>query len=126
MPFIHITSLPLEEPVNMPSLLENISLSFAQLLGLDVKFVTATWNFLPAGHYATGGQAAHFQSPTSHPLLVSLVVPGFYRNEQVAKALQATAAAIAENTQIPKTNLFIQAQVAKSGCVYDNGALVTW
>ncbi|HMU66807.1 MAG TPA: hypothetical protein PKE57_06670, partial [Cellvibrionaceae bacterium] len=61
-----------------------------------------------------------------HPLLVNLVVPGFYRNEQVAKALQATASAIHEVTQIPKTNLFIQAQVAKSGFVFDNGTVVSW
>lgn len=126
MPFIHITSLPLEQPVNMPTLLEKISLEFAQILGLDVKYVTATWNFLPAGHYATGGKALHFQSQNSHPILVDLVVPGFYRSEQVGKALQATATAISTHTNIPKTNLFIQANVAKSGCVFDNGSLVTW
>jgi phenylpyruvate tautomerase PptA (4-oxalocrotonate tautomerase family) len=126
MPFIHITSLPPQEPVNMPAVLENISQSFSKYLGLEVKFVTATWNFLPPGHYATGGQAAQFQPLNSHPLLVNLVVPGFYRNEQVAKALQATASAIHEVTQIPKTNLFIQAQVAKSGFVFDNGAVVSW
>ena len=45
MPFIHITSLPPQEAVNMPAVLENISHSFSKFLGLDVKFVTATWNF---------------------------------------------------------------------------------
>lgn len=126
MPFIHITSLPLETPPNVPVLLEKISAEFAQILGLEVKYVTATWNFLPAGHYATGGKSLEFQSQHTHPLLVDLVVPGFYRTEQVAKALQATATAISVHTNIPKTNLFIQAKVAKSGCVFDNGNLVSW
>ncbi len=126
MPFIHITSLPPATDTPVPELLTQISHSFAKLLGLEVKFVTATWNLLQPGHYATGGQVADVQTSHSHPILVTLVVPGFYRSEQVAKALQAAAAAIAEHAQVPKTNIFAQAQVAKSGCVFDNGQLVTW
>ena len=126
MPFIHITSLPLEKPVAVPPLLEKISEEFAQILGLDVKYVTATWTFLAAGHCASGGKALHFQSHTSHPLLVSLVVPGFYRGEQISKALHAAASAISLHADIAKTNIFIQAEVAKSGCVFDNGTVMTW
>lgn len=126
MPFIHIQSLPLETPTPVPALLENISEEFAQILGLDVKYVSATWQFLDAGHYASSGKAQHFQLKHTPPLLARLVVPGFYRNEQISKALQAAAAAIHIHTGILKTNIFIQTDVAKSGCVYDNGQVVTW
>lgn len=70
MPFIHVKSLPFDEPRDMRTVVEGLTRDFAKSTGMKLEYVTATWEFLPEGNYAVAGSAALHQPKASHPVLV--------------------------------------------------------
>ena len=58
MPFIHVKSLPFDEPRNVRAVLEGLTRDFAESTGIEPEHVTATWELLPEGYYAVAGDAA--------------------------------------------------------------------
>jgi hypothetical protein len=126
MPFIHIRSLPLDSGLDMGAAVEGITIDFAQGTGIELEHVTATWSFLPGGHYAIAGKAALRQPASSHPVLVDLLAPDFNDAAQIEKMLRVVAESISKRTKVAKGNIFIHHQEARSGSVFDNGTVVRW
>jgi hypothetical protein len=93
---------------------------------VGVEDVSATWEVLPAGRYAQGGQTLDRQPEASHPILVDLLAPGSNSDEAVERMLVTVAASISARTGVPQTNIFITYREARSGRVYDGGSIVRW
>ncbi len=126
MPFIHIKSLPFVPSFNVASVLEGLTKDFAKGIGVGVEHVTATWEFLPAGHYAVGGTAANNQPESSHPVLVDLLSPDFNAPEKIEKMLRVVASSLSERVKIPISTIFINHRQAHSGMVFDAGEIARW
>ena len=126
MPFIHIASLPFDPTLQVSAVLEDLTLDFARGTGVAIEHVTATWVFLPPGHYAVAGKAASTQPETSHPLLVDLLSPDFNPPPQIEKMLRVVASSLAKRARVPIGNIFINHRVAHSGAVFDGGDIVRW
>jgi phenylpyruvate tautomerase PptA (4-oxalocrotonate tautomerase family) len=126
MPFIHIKSLPFDRSFNVTSVLEGLSKDFAKGTGLGLQYVTATWEFFPAGHYAVAGKAESHQPENSHPVLVDLLSPDFNSPEKVEKMLHIVASSISKRAKLPISNIFINHRQAHSGMVFDAGEVGRW
>ncbi len=126
MPFIHVKSLPFEQSLDIAAVLEGLSRDFAEGTSTGIEHVTATWEFLPAGHYAVAGKAESCQPRNSHPVLVDLLSPDFNSPQKIERMLQVVAASIAKRTKIPIDNIFINHRSAHSGMVFDAGEIVRW
>ena len=126
MPFIHVKSLPFDEPRDVRAVLEALTRDFAESTGIKLKHVTATWEFLTEGHYAVAGSAAHYQPKASHPVLVELVAPDFNSPEDVEKMLEILASSISKRARVEMDNIFISYRDVGSGMVFDRGEVVRW
>jgi hypothetical protein len=126
MPFIHIKSLPFDRPLNVTSVLEGLAKDFAKGTRIALEHVTATWEFLPAGHYVVAGRAESHQPESSHPVLVDLLSPDFNSPEKVEKMLQVVASSISKRAKVPINNIFINHRRAQSGMVFDSGEVARW
>jgi hypothetical protein len=126
MPFIHIKSLPFDRVLNVTSVLEGLAKDFAKETGVGLEHVTATWEFLPAGHYVVAGNAEAHQPENSHPVLVDLLSPDFNRPEKIGKMLHVVASSISKRAKIPISNIFINHRQAHSGMVFDAGEIGRW
>lgn len=126
MPFIHIRSLPFEEPLDVAAVIEGLTEDFANSTGIALKHVTATWEFLPACHYAAGGKAVMYQPQDSHPVLVDLLSPDFNSPKEVETMLAAVAASISKRAKLPMRNIFISHRQAHAGTIFDAGEIVQW
>ena len=125
MPFIHIKSLPFEQQLDVPRILQDIAQDFAAGTGIDVQHVHTTWQFYQPGHYAKGTATHEFQSP-HHPLIVDLLAPDFNDAQKIALMLEVTAASLAKRAGFPKNSVFINHRQAHSGMVFDDGEVVRW
>ncbi len=126
MPFIHVKSLPFDEPRDVRTVLEGLTRDFAEATGIDVEHVTATWEFFPEGNYAIAGVAALYQPQASHPVLVELVTPDFNSPEDVENMLKAVALSISKRAKVQMDNVFISYRGVGSGTVFDKGEVVRW
>ena len=126
MPFIHIRSLPFEDPVDIPAVIERVSIDFASDTGIRLDYVTTTWEYFDKGHYAVAGKAATTQRPDSPPVLVDLLVPEVNSDQTVEKMLSAVAGSISEQAGVRRNNIFINVRRAQSGMVFDAGEVVRW
>lgn len=126
MPFIHVKSLPFDRTFNVASVLEGLTKDFAKGASIGLEHVTATWEFLPARHYAVGGKTATHQPENSHPVLVDLLSPDFNPPEKIEKMLEVIASSISKHAKIPINNIFINHRQAHSGMVFDVGEIARW
>ena len=126
MPFIHVKSLPFDRTLNVASVLETLTKDFAKGTSIGLEHVTATWEFLPAGHYAVAGKTVSHQPASSHPVLVDLLSPDFNPPEKIEKMLQVIASSISNQIKIPINNIFINHRQARSGMVFDAGEIARW
>ena len=126
MPFIHIRSLPPAVRFDVARAVRGVSSAFARETGIDEQHVTVTWDMLAPHHYASGGATATAQPATSHPVLVELLAPDFHRSEQIESMLTALASAVAHEAGVAPDNVFASFRAARSGEVFDDGAIVRW
>ena len=126
MPFIHVKSLPFNEPCDVGAVLEGLTRDFAESTGINLEHVTATWEFLPEGHYAVAGSAALHQPQATHPVLVELVAPDFNSSEDVEIMLETVALSISKRAKVQKDNIFISYRDVGSGTAFDRGEIVRW
>ena len=126
MPFIHVKSLPFDRLFDASAALAGITRDFAKETGIALEHVTATWEFLAPGHYASAGNAASRQPRGSHPVLVELLAPDFNSEAKVEKMLAAVASSISKRARVPVTNIFVNFRPARSGMVFDAGDIVRW
>ena len=126
MPLIHIRALPGQIEQNIPAAIGAISYDISQATSINHEHISITWTTIKPDHYAVAGVTASSQPDNSHPLLAELLLPEFHADEEVARIVAAVAASIATHTPIQLTNIFIHAQRAYSGQVFDNGELVSF
>ena len=101
-----------------------LGLDIAGANDIELKHVTATWEFLRPGHYVVAGVRAAEQPSRSHPILVDLLAPAANSSEKVEKMLTTLASSISSLTGVPIENVFINYREAKSGMVFDAGSVV--
>ncbi|MCG6939006.1 MAG: hypothetical protein LJE83_12655 [Gammaproteobacteria bacterium] len=126
MPFIHIKSLPFEEPVDVPGIIKNIAADFSDRTGIQLNHIHTTWEFYQPGYYAKGNKAAGHQPGKNYPLIVDLLTPDFNDSATIALMLETIADSIARRAKFPKNNIFINHRQAHSGMVFDDGEIVHW
>jgi len=126
MPFIHIKSLPFEEPVDVTGIIRNIVLDFSASTGVETGHIHTTWEFYRPGHYAKGDQAAEYQPKNNYPIIVDLLTPDFNEAKVIALMLETIAGSISRRADFPKNNIFINHRQAHSGMVFDDGNIVHW
>lgn len=126
MPFIHIKSLPFEDPVDIAGILKNIATDFSTSTGVELRHIHTTWEYYRPGHYAKGDQAAGYQPENNYPLIVDLLTPDFNDANVITLMLETIADSISRRATFPKNNIFINHRQAHSGMVFDDGAIVHW
>lgn len=126
MPFIHIKSLPFEEPKSISVILCRINLDFANRLDVPLEQVHSTWEYFQPGHFAKGDLAPKCQPDSFHSVLVDLLTPDFNATLTCEMMLQVIAASLAKHAKIPIGKIFINHRQARSGMVFDDGKLVRW
>jgi hypothetical protein len=99
---------------------------FARSTEIPIKHVSAAWQLLPCGHYAYAGQSAQYQPLNSHPVLVEIMLPDLYALDRVERIIYATVDAVYSVSGMPKTNIFVQVNRARSGAVFDEGRIIHW
>lgn len=125
MPFIHIQSLPLSPPIDMPATLTGICNDFADRNGVPLTHVHATWRFFAPGHFAKGEDAPDVQTPPLS-VLVDLLTPDFNDEKTSERMLTTLAASLSVRAGIPREKIFIHHRHAASGSVFDDGEVVRW
>lgn len=125
MPIIRITSLPFEHQ-DTSLWPQAVCEAFSNATEIPLQHVSVTWQLLPCGHYAHAGQNAFYQPTHSHPLIVEILLPDFYALDRVEKIMLSTVSAISTVVGMPKENIFVQVNRARSGAVYDEGRIVRW
>lgn len=126
MPFIHIKSLPFQQPLDVPRVIEGIARDFAEKTDIELLHVHTTWEFLQPGHYAKGDRTPEYQPNAHHPLIVDLLTPDFNDNDTIAVMLETIAESISKRAAFPKNNIFINHRHAHSAMVFDDGEIVHW
>lgn len=125
MPIIRITSLPFENQ-DSSAWPKAVCEAFSTATEIPLQHVSVTWQLLPCGHYAHAGHNTYYQPNNSHPLIVEILLPDFYALDRVEKIMQCTVSAIHDVVGMPKENIFVQVNRARSGAVYDEGRVVRW
>jgi hypothetical protein len=126
MPFIHIKSLPFKAPFDAPAVVTGISRDFAEDNAVPLEHVHVTWEYFPPGHFAQGDRAPEYQPDGPHSVLVDLLTPDFNDRATVQTMLETLAQSIARRTDISMRKIFINQRQARSGRVFDDGAVVKW
>lgn len=126
MPFIHIKSLPFEQPFNVPAVILDISGDFAEANVVPLEHVHVTWEYFQPGHFAKADCAPDFQPDSPHSVLVDLLTPDFNDRDTVQTMLETLAQSIASLTHISIRKIFINHRQARSGMVFDDGEVVKW
>lgn len=126
MPFIHIKSLPFEEPLDVGATIQGLADDFADQTGISRIHVTVTWEFFDPGHYTTAGKSAHCQPRESHPILVDFLTPDTHSPDTIADMLNILARSISKHAKFAVENIFINHRLAHSGRVFDDGEVVRW
>jgi phenylpyruvate tautomerase PptA (4-oxalocrotonate tautomerase family) len=126
MPLIHIKSLPFEQELDIPLIIEMVSRDLSQQLDIPAEHITVTWEYLQIGHYAHNNKVCDHQPNASHPVLIDLLAPDFHSEATIGKMLRHIAVSISKHTNISDSNIFINCRCAHSGRVFDNGEIVHW
>ena len=126
MPFIHVKSLPLQKSTNIEVLLKNLSKTVAKETQIDEKHFTVTWNFFEPQRYCCAGKISTSHNYSSHPILVDVLVPDFFREEKKAHIMEIIAENLNANLQCDIKNIFIHCREARSGEVFDKGEVAHW
>lgn len=126
MPFIHIKSLPFEEPFVVNDVLTGLNRDFSEATAIPLFHIHSSWEFLAPGHYAKGEQAPAHQPFSHHPLMVDLLTPDFNDEKQIAVMLERIARSLSERTGFNQSNIFINHRQSYSLMVYDDGEIVSW
>jgi hypothetical protein len=125
MPIIRVASLAFEDQ-DMSSWSALVGEHFARSTEIPVKHVSVIWQIIPGGHYAHAGRISQFQSHQSHPIIVEIMLPDFYTLERVDKIIYSSVDAISLVSRMPKENIFVQVNRARSGAVFDDGRIARW
>lgn len=126
MPFIHIKSLPFEQPKPISEILCLVNHDFATRLDIPLEHVHSTWDYFQPGHFAKGELAPKCQPDSFHSLLVELLTPDFNNDETCAMMLEVLAASLAKHVRVPLRKIFINHRQVRSGMVFDDGQIVRW
>ncbi len=126
MPLIHIRSLPMEMPLDMPAVLEGISSRFCRDVGVEERHVTVSWDYFRPGHYQVGGAGGDIFDARKHQILVELLVPDFNGKETVAGMMKSLGKALAASTGLPEGCIFIHCRYAQSEMVMEGTEIVRW
>ncbi|KLV10611.1 hypothetical protein [Photobacterium ganghwense] len=126
MPLVRIKSLPFAQEVDIPTVLSQLSRTLAEVSGISLQHVMATWDFLTPHHYAHNGKVVDCQPAKTHPILVHLVAPNFNTENDIADMLELIAESLSEQLPIDKSNIFINYSPAYSDGVFDEGHVVEW
>lgn len=125
MPILRITSLPFENQ-DSTDWASAISAQFSKITEIPVKNVSVAWHLLLGGHYSYNGVGVNFQPQDSHPMIVEVMLPDFYALDRVELIIKAVVESICRVTKMPKENIFVQVNRARSGAVYDDGRIIRW
>lgn len=126
MPYIHIKSLPFEEPKPISDILCRVNRDFALRVDVPLEHVHSTWEYFQPGHFAKGDVSPKCQPDGFHSLLVTLVTPNYNDVSTCGMMLEVLAACLAKHTKIPLRKIFICHRQVRSGMVFDDGELVYW
>ena len=126
MPLIHIRSLPIEEPRDIPTILKKISSRFCREVGIEERHVTVSWEYFQPGHYLVGGAAGSSFDPRIHQILVELLVPDFNDKQSVAGMMKSLANALALYANLPENCILIRCHFARPEMVMEGTEVVRW
>jgi phenylpyruvate tautomerase PptA (4-oxalocrotonate tautomerase family) len=125
MPVIEITALPQPADVDVGAALAAVTTALAELLGEAPAGTWATWEELEPGRYAEGDDAPAVQPRGTHPPLVRVIAFEGRGPERVAAMLTCVAETLARELRLEPGNVFVRFEEARSGRLYDGGAVVT-
>ncbi len=126
MPYIHIKSLPFEQPKQISEILCHINRDFSVRLDIPLEHVHSTWEYFNSGHFAKGDVAPKCQPDSFHSLLVELLTPAGSDSHTSALMLEVLATSIALYAKVPIRKIFIHHLQVASEMVFDDGEIANW
>ena len=116
----------MHKPAGVAEVLEGVCADVARDAGVAVEDMTATWEEIDSGHFATAGSASDRSAGGAQPVLVDVLLPDSHPPERVEAILRAVAGSLSERGGVALDRLFINARYARSGMVFDGGQIVRW
>ena len=121
MPVVEIRALPQPGGVDVEHVLAAVTRELAALLGEEPSGSWATWEEIPPGRYAEGGDAPAHQPRTTHPPLVRVTAFEGRPPELVARMLETVAGTLARELGLEPGNVFVRYEEQHSGRLYSGG-----
>ena len=125
MPFIQIRALPPAGAIDVGDAVRAVSAGFAAATATDERHVTVTWEELAPDSYSQAGDTAATQPRDSYPVLVEVFAPDLSPQERVETMLEV-AAREAAAAGVAMENVFVHFRAARSGQVFEEGAVARW
>jgi phenylpyruvate tautomerase PptA (4-oxalocrotonate tautomerase family) len=118
---VRISALPQRGGHPPERALAAVTHALAELLGEEPGGSWATWEAIPAGRYAEGGESPAFQPASTHPPLVEVVAFEGRPPELVARMLETVADVLARELELEPGNVFVRYVEATAGRLYTGG-----
>jgi hypothetical protein len=118
---VRISALPQRGGHPPERALAAVAHALAELLEEEPAGSWATWEEIPAGRYAEGGDAPAYQPASTHPPLVELVAFEGRPPELVERMLETVADVLARELDLEPGNVFVRYVEATAGRLYTGG-----
>lgn len=126
MPIINISSLPQPQLGEMSQVLVNLNVRLAEEVGIAIKHLSSSWQFIEPSHYVDGNIICTAQPNDSHPIRAEVVLPTLLPQKKMQILLGVTAQYLSEISQLPIDNVLVYASRLQSGEICENGKILAW
>jgi phenylpyruvate tautomerase PptA (4-oxalocrotonate tautomerase family) len=124
VPVVRISALPQPGGLEPERALAAVTHALAGLLGEEPTGTWATWEEIPPGRYAEGGDTPALQPAATHPPLVELIAFEGRPPELAERMLTTVADVLERELGLERGNVFVRYVEATEGRLYTAGSVV--
>lgn len=121
MPIVEITALPQPASVDVPTVLERVTLATAAGMDCEASVVWAVWRGVEPGGYVVRGHAPATQPQESHDPIVRIMAYEGRSAEVIARTVEGVGRTLAGCLGLDAANVFVVYEELKAGRVFTGG-----
>lgn len=123
MPIIEITALPQPASVDVPTVLERVTLALAAGMDCDPDAVWAVWRGVEPGGYVVRGHAPATQPQDSHDPIARIMAYEGRSPEVISRTVEGVGRTLAGCLGLDAANVFVHYEEMKAGRVFTGGTV---
>lgn len=121
MPIVEISALPQPASVDIPTVLDRVSLALASGMECDPSVVWAVWRVVEPGCYAVRGHAPVTQPQESHDPIVRIMAYQGRSDAVIARTVEGVGRTLAGCLGLDAAHVFVWYEELKAGRVFTGG-----